>query len=68
MRKKRIIPKITLTNFRKAIPGIASTNCFKQWFSINRYWGGSTIEIAIRHYGVCLDFRKNWLDDMKGGE
>lgn len=42
-----------------------SPQCFRKWFKIERYWGGKLIYFSIRHWTLILDFRKNWLADMK---
>lgn len=41
-------------------------NCFKSWFSFQRFWGGEILSFNIKHYSISLDFRKDWVSDMKG--
>ena len=60
--KKRIIPKIRFTNYHKDIP--ASKGIWTKWLDINKAWGGSIINIQVKHYQLCLDFRKDWIDDL----
>ena len=60
--KKRLIPKIRFTNFHKLFP--ITEGIWNKWFDVKKVWGGSIIEIQIKHYQISLDFRKNWLDDM----
>jgi hypothetical protein len=62
--KKKLIPKIQFTNYRKEFPNM-SENCMKQLLSVNRYWSGGIIVIGIKHYSISLDFRKDWIADFK---
>ena len=59
----RIFPKIKYTNFRKKYSNIGR-DCFTEWFSIERFWGGRIIEICVKHRQISLDFRRNWVEDM----
>lgn len=58
----RIIPKIRFVNYHKAFP--MAKGLWKDWFKIEKYWSGKIIQIYIRQYCICLDFRKNWIADM----
>ena len=60
--RKRLFPKVRFTNFHETFP--ISKGIWNEWFNIQRTWGGSIIELRIKHYQISLDFRKNWLDDM----
>lgn len=62
MMKIRLFPKIRFINYHKSCP--ASKGIWKQWFQVKRFWGGKIIEINIRHLGISIDFRKNWIEDM----
>jgi hypothetical protein len=62
--KKRIIPKIRFINYHKAVS--ASKGIWNKWFCIERWWGGSIVNVRAKHYCLSFDFRKNWLSDMKG--
>ena len=37
----------------------------KSRFSFKRYWSGKLWYIGVSHYTLILDFRKNWMDDMR---
>ena len=64
--KWRLIPKIRFTNYRKEYPNM-SINCFKDLFSIQRWWRNRIIDISVKHYTLSFDFRRNWLMDMYTG-
>lgn len=60
--KWRIIPSVSYANFSKTY-GVGA-NCFTQWFSVQRFWGGRIISICVKHHQIRLDFRKSWIADM----
>jgi len=60
--KKRLIPKIRFTNYHKLFP--ITRGIWNEWFKCQRMWGGSIVEIRVKHYQLSLDFRKNWMKDM----
>ena len=62
-RLMRMLPKFTYVNWKKAAPQAAAV-CWKQWFSVKRYWSGKLIYIQIRHHSFQFDFRRDWLADM----
>lgn len=51
------LPKVDYVDWHKVAPN-ASPGCWKQWFSINRYWGGKLIYVEIRHHSFQFDFRR----------
>lgn len=59
----KIIPTIRFTNYRTQFPTI-SEDCFREWFSIRRFWRGLLVMISVRHFEVCLDFRKDPLSEL----
>jgi hypothetical protein len=59
------LPKFAYVNWHKAAPN-ASPGCWKQWFSIKRYWGGKLIYVEVRHHSFQFDFRRDWLADFLG--
>lgn len=61
--RKRLIPKIRVGNYHKTVP--ASKGIWTKWFHVEKFWGGSIIQIQIKHYFVSLDFRKSWVEDMR---
>lgn len=61
----KLIPKIQFVNFLKQYP--QSKDCWKEWFSIQKYWKGKIINIHIKHFCIVLDFRKNWIKDFING-
>lgn len=38
---------------------------FTSWFSFERYWYGNQWTFTVRHHQVTLDFRADWLADMR---
>ena len=63
----RVIPQIRYVNYHRAYPNTKGTNCWKRWFSVERYWHGRIININVRHHSLILDFNRNWLADMIDG-
>lgn len=63
MKKWRIIPRVSYTNFRKEY-GKNAAGAFRSWFFVRRYWGGRIINAGIRHHVVSFDFRRCWLNDI----
>lgn len=61
--KRRFLPRVSCCNFRKKYPNLG--NCFTEWLSIRRFWSGRIINIYVKHYMVSLDFRANWISDMR---
>jgi hypothetical protein len=61
----KLIPRIHFINYLKCYP--QSAGCWKQWFSVRRYWGGKIILISVRHFAIEFDFRRDWLADMVTG-
>lgn len=64
MSPRRLFPRLSYTNFHKQYPNL-SKGCFSQWFSVQRFWYGRLITINVKHHSVTLDFRGNWLEDIK---
>lgn len=60
----RLVPKIRFVNYRKEFPNMGST-AFAKWFYAERRWSGRIINIGVKAWAVVLDFRKDWIADMK---
>jgi hypothetical protein len=47
---------IRLVNFRKLYP-MASPECWKKWFSVQRYFSGKMIHLNFRGISLVIDRR-----------
>ena len=41
-----------------------SRNCYRP--SLIRAWSNKLWYLSLYKYSICLDFRKNWVNDMMG--
>lgn len=57
------IPKIRYVNWHKEYPQ-SKGNCWRSWFSFERYWSGQLVYITIKHHSLTLDFRRDWWHDL----
>ena len=55
-----------LVNWRKDHPYVPK-NLWNEWLSVRRSWGGRIITVHVKHWMLELDFRFNWIDDMRHG-
>ena len=61
--KRRLIPSVSFTNFHKSFP--SSRGAFTRWLYLDRRWLGLIWNIGVRHYMLTLDFRGDWIADMR---
>lgn len=59
----RLVPRVRYVNYHKEFPQAA--DCWKEWFSVNRYWSGRIVHVGIRARALVFDFRRDWIADMK---
>jgi len=63
-KKRRLIPRVYYTNFRRRYGASLDKDCFRRWLSIRRYWGGALIYIGVLHHQLAFDFRSDVLADL----
>lgn len=63
-RKWRILPHIQLVNYKTNSPNLGLA--FRRWFYFSKLWSGRLWYFGIKHYALELDWRYDWVADMKG--